>query len=114
VPRVQSASGQASVEALAVVPFVLLSALVAWQLVLVGHTLWLCAGAARAAARADLVGLSPGRAARSALPGSLERGLSVKRLADGGVRVKVRMPILLRRWPTHVEVAAASSLGERQ
>ena len=61
------------------VPAVILVALIGWQLLLAGHTLWLCAGAARAAARADLVGLSPRAAARRALPRSLERGLSVER-----------------------------------
>ena len=94
-----------------VIPFVLLSALLAWQLVLAGHTLWLCAGAARAAARADAVGLSPGRAARSALPDSLERGMSVERRAGGGVRVAIRLPILSHAWRGPVSVAARASLG---
>lgn len=98
-------------EAVAVVPAVILAALIGWQLVLAGHTLWLCAGAARAAARADVVGLSPGRAARSALPKSLERGLSVERSDSGGVRVEVPVPILLRAWQSPVRVAAVASLG---
>ena len=98
-------------EAVAVVPAVILAALIGWQLVLAGHTLWLCAGAARAAARADVVGMSPGRAARRALPKSLERGLSVVRSDSGGVRVEVRVPILLRAWQSPVRVAAVASLG---
>ncbi|HZB05162.1 MAG TPA: hypothetical protein VE449_01130 [Thermoleophilaceae bacterium] len=106
-----SESGQASVDAVALVPAVLLAAVVAWQLVLTGHTLWLCAGAARAAARAEAVGLSPERAARRALPDSLGRGLSVERRAAGGVRVEVQVPLLLRVWEGPVEVAASSSLG---
>jgi pilus assembly protein CpaE len=112
VPRIRPESGQASVEAIAVVPLVLLAAALAWQLVLVGHTLWLCANAARAAARAELVGESPGAAARSALPGSLERDLSVRRVAEGGVRVTVRLPLLVRAWGSPVRVAAVASLGE--
>jgi hypothetical protein len=92
---------------------VVLAATVAWQLVLTGHTLWLCAHASRAAARADLVGASPARAARSALPRSLERDLSVRRLDGGGVRVELRVPLLLRGWRSPVEVAASSSLGDR-
>jgi hypothetical protein len=99
------------VEAVAVVPAMILAALIGWQLVLAGHTLWLCAGAARAAARAELVGVSPSRAARSALPGSLERGLSVDRPDGGGVRVEVRVPILVRAWQSPVRVAAVASLG---
>jgi hypothetical protein len=113
VLRLRTESGQASVETIALVPLVLLAATVAWQLVLTGHTLWLCAQAARAAARAELVGASPARAARSALPRSLERDLAVRRLDDGRVRVELRVPLLVRRWRSPVEVAASSSLGER-
>jgi len=98
------------VEAVAVVPAVVLAALIGWQLVLAGHTLWLCAGAARAAARADVVGMSPARAARSALPKSLERGLSVERSDGGRVRVEVRVPILLHAWQSPVRVAAVTAL----
>jgi hypothetical protein len=112
VSRIGSESGQASVETVALVPLVLLAAALAWQLVLTGHTLWLCANAARAAARADLVGDSPVRAARSALPRSLERDLRVKRV-DGGVRVELRLPLVLRSWRSPVEITAAASLGER-
>jgi hypothetical protein len=111
VLAIRSESGQAAVESVAMVPLVLLAVAVAWQLVLTGHTLWLCAHAARAAARAELVGRSPERAARSALPRSLERELSVRRLDDGGVRVKLRLPLLLRAWGSPLEVSAVSSLG---
>jgi len=109
--RPRSESGQASVEAVAVVPALILAALIGWQLVLVGQTLWLCAAAARTAARADLVGLSPGSAARSAVPRSLERGMSVERASEGGLRVELRLPILLRAWQSPVRVAAVASLG---
>ena len=101
-------------EAVAVVPAVVAAALVAWQLVLAGQALWLCAGAARAAARADAVGLSPERAARSALPEALESGLSVERHEGGRVRVELRIPLLLPATPSPVRVAAVSSLGERK
>jgi hypothetical protein len=113
VSHIRSESGQASVEAVAIVPLVLLAAAVAWQLVLTGHTLWLAAGAARAAARADLVGESPARAARTALPRSLERGMSVRRVDAGGVRVELRLPLVVPSWRSPIEIAAASSLSER-
>ena len=71
--------GQASVELVAAVPFVLLVGLVAWQLVLAGHALSLCANAARVAARAEAVGRDPRAAARSALPRGMEPGLEVVR-----------------------------------
>jgi hypothetical protein len=110
VLSVRPESGQASVETVALVPLVLLAAAIAWQLVLTGHTLWLCANAARAAARAELVGASPTRAARSALPHSLERDLSVTRTASG-IRVRVRLPLLLHAWHTPLRLAATTSLG---
>jgi hypothetical protein len=99
------------VELIAVLPLVLLAGAVAWQLALAGDAAWLCAHAARAAARADAVGLSPEVAARHALPGSLEGGLRVRRLRGGGVRASLRVPLLLRAWTTPVRVSATSSLG---
>jgi hypothetical protein len=105
--------GQASIELVAVLPFVLLAAAVVWQLVLVGHTAWLTAQAARAGARADAVGRDADAAARSTLPRSLERGLEVDRLRAGGVRVSVRIPLVLSAWEAPVRVAAVSSLGSQ-
>jgi hypothetical protein len=104
-------SGQASVELVAALPLVLLAGLVAWQLALAGQTAWLTAHAARAAARAAAVGRSPTAAARSALPRSMERGLSVERRRAGGVRVAVRVPLLLRSWRSPMSVSATASLG---
>jgi hypothetical protein len=106
--------GQASVELLGAVPAMLLTALVAWQLVLAGHTLWLTAQAARVAARAEAVGRSPAAAARSALPRSLEHGLGVSRPRRGGVTVRVRVPLVVRGWRSPVSVAASSSFGGRR
>jgi type IV secretory pathway TrbD component len=103
--------GQASVELVAALPVVLAVALAAWQLALIGHAAWLSAHAARAAARADAVGRSPGRAARSALPRSLRHGLVVER-SGPRVRVRVRVPLLLRRR-SRVSITARSSLGGR-
>jgi hypothetical protein len=95
----------------ALLPLVLLAGLIAWQLVLAGHTLWLSAGAARVAARADTVGASAEQAARSALPDSMDRDLIVERLREGGVRVSVGVPLLLPGWRGPVRVSATSSLG---
>jgi hypothetical protein len=109
---IDSDRGQASIELVGVLPFVLLVGAVVWQLALAGHTAWLTANAARAGARADAVGRDATSAARSALPRTLERGLEVERLREGGVRVSVRVPLLLRGWETPVRVNAASSLGK--
>ena len=111
-PRARSQAGQASVELLGAMPWLVLAAAVAWQLALTGQTAWLCANAARVAARADLVERSPRAAARSALPRGLERGLQVKR-EGSRVRVAVRLPILLRRWHSPVRISARASLGRR-
>jgi pilus assembly protein CpaE len=106
-------AGQASVELVAMLPVVLLVGALAWQLALAGHTAWLTAHAARSAARADAVGRGPVGAARSALPRSLEDELEVERLARGGVRVSVQVPLLLRRWDAPLRVGAVASLGRR-
>jgi hypothetical protein len=104
-------SGQASVELLAALPFVLAVALAAWQIALTGHTLWLCAHAARSAARAAAVDRDAGAAARSALPRSLEPGLKVRKRKAGGVRVELPVPVLVRRWRAPVTVSASASFG---
>lgn len=104
--------GQASVELLGTVPAVLLVAALVWELALAGHTAWLCANAARAGARAQAVGASPGAAARSALPRSLERGMKVEKRPGGAVRVRVRVPIVLRTWQGPLSVSATSRLGD--
>jgi hypothetical protein len=107
-------SGQASVELVAAIPLVLAVGAIVWQLALTGHTAWLTAHAARNAARADSVGRDARAAARSALPALLERELEVDRLREGGVRVSVRVPLLVRRWRTPIRVAATSSLGRER
>jgi hypothetical protein len=104
--------GQASVELAAVLPFVVLAGLMCWQLALAGHVAWMAAHAARAGARAEVVGEDPAAAARSTLPRGLEHGLEVKRAASGRVSVSVDVPFLLHRWRTPLEVSASSRLGE--
>ena len=102
--------GQASVELLGTVPAVLLVAALLWQLALAGQAAWLCANAARAAARAQAVGRSAPAAARSALPRSLERGMRVDDRGDA-VRVRLRVPLLLRAWHSPLTVAATAHLA---
>jgi hypothetical protein len=102
--------GQATIELLGVVPAVLVAGLVVWQLVLVGHTAWMSAHAARAAARAELVGEDAGTAARSAVPDALERGLEVERTGTGASHVRVPVPIVHTGWSGPVKIAARASL----
>ena len=86
-------SGQAAVELVAVLPVVVALLAGLWQVALVGPGGVAAAGAARAAARADALGLDPRAAARARLPARLERGLRVREVARGGeVTVSVRVP----------------------
>src|SRR3954451_19024878 len=109
--RLRDDRGQAAVEFVATLPFVVVAVLVAWQLVLVGHVAWDTAGAGRSAARAALVRRDAGRAARAALPPPLRSGTRVGRLAGGAVRVSVPVPLVVYRWRTPLRLSAAASLG---
>jgi TadE-like protein len=86
--------GQASIETVALLPVLLLAAVACWQAVLVGWTAVSAAHAARAAARAELVGDPPQPAAMAALPDSMRAGLAVR--SDGrAVHVHVRVPAVI-------------------
>jgi hypothetical protein len=100
--------GTASVELVAVVPFLLLAVVAAAQIALAGQALWSAGVAARAGARAAAVGGDAAAAARSALPPSLRQGARVE--AAGGVEVRVEVPRLIPSLPS-VRVAASSDLG---
>jgi len=104
-------SGQASVELIGTLPFVICGALIAWQLVLVGHVAWMTAHAARAGARAAVVSRDAALAARSALPPPLRDGVRVARPVGGGVRVSVPVPVLLHRWASPLSISASADLG---
>ena len=89
-----SEEGQAAVELVAVLPFVVLLAAIMWQAALAGQAAWLAGSAARAAARAQAVGGDPAAAARGVLPARLERGLHVRARPDGAVTVTVPVPLV--------------------
>jgi hypothetical protein len=104
--------GTASVELVAAVPFLLLALAVAVQIALAGQALWSASVAARAGARAALVGADPKAAARRALPATMRVGAVVEEDEDDGVvSVKVPVPTLLPQLP-EVKVGARSGLGE--
>jgi hypothetical protein len=92
-----SEDGTASVETVAAIPFLLLAVLVAAQLGLAGYALWSAGLAARAGARAGLVGGDAAGAARRALPAALRDGAEVS--DGGGVSVRVAIPRLLPAVP---------------
>src|SRR3954452_12623 len=101
-PRAERAAhgeeGTASVELVAVVPFLLLALLAAAQIALAGQALWSASVAARAGARAAAVGGAAAAAARAALPSSMRAKAKVE---DGeGVSVRVEVPRLIPSLPS--------------
>jgi Flp pilus assembly protein TadG len=99
--------GTASVELVAVVPFLLLAVLVAAQIGLAGQALWSAGVAARAGARAALVGGDATTAARRALPASMRAEAEVN---DGdAVSVRVVIPRLVPALP-ELTVGAKAAL----
>lgn len=100
--------GTASVELVAVVPFLLLAVVAAAQIALAGQALWSAGVAARAGARAAVVGGDAVAAARSALPPSLREDAKVE--DEEGVSVGVDVPLLIPSLPI-VRVGASSDLG---
>jgi hypothetical protein len=106
--RGRGEEGSASLELIGTLPFLLLAIAIAAQLGLAGASLWSAGIAARAGARAALVGRSAGDAARAALPPSLRGGSKVD--AFGGVSVEVPVPRLLPGLPPF-GVTAKTRLG---
>jgi hypothetical protein len=96
------------VELIAVVPFLLLAVLVAAQIGIAGQALWSAGVAARAGARAALVGGDAVAAARRALPPPLRSGAEVS--DSGAVSVRVAIPRLLPGMPS-LMVGAKTELG---
>ncbi len=99
--------GTASVELVAAVPFLLLAILVVAQIALAGQALWSASVAARAGARAALVGGDATATARAALPPSMREGVRVEE--GDGVVVGVEVPRLVPSLP-HLRVEAGSGL----
>jgi hypothetical protein len=99
--------GTASVELIAAVPLLLLAVLAAAQIGIAGAALWSAGVAARAGARAALVGGDAAAAARRALPTAMRDGARVDD-ADG-VSVEVAVPRLLPELP-RVMVGASANL----
>lgn len=86
--------GQVSVELLGMVPWLLLAALVAWQLMLAAYTAVSVGNAARTASRVESRGGEAEEAGRLALPGILADGATVT-TEDEEVSVTAKVPILI-------------------
>jgi hypothetical protein len=106
--RNRGEAGSVSLELIGALPFLLVAILVAAQLALAGASLWSAALAARAGARAALVGDGAAGAARRALPPPLKAGSAVG--DSGGVSVEVAVPRLLPGLPP-LSVGARTRLG---
>lgn len=104
---IRSERGQAAAELVAIVPIAVAVVALVAQLAIAGFSLWTAADAARAGARAAAVGGDPEAAARSALPGWLERGAEIE--SAGSVEVRVRAPAVVPGVPA-VAVGASAEL----
>ena len=100
--------GTASVELIGVAPLLLLAVLAAAQIGAAGYALWSAGVAARAGARAQLVGRDAGEAAKRALPAALREGAGVSE--DGELSVSVPVPRIVPAMP-RISVAASAALG---
>ncbi len=87
--------GQAAVELVALLPLIVVLAIGGVQVAVTLHTWSAAHEAARAAARADLVGASATDAARRSLVGASAAGMWVHATTrpDGTHRVRVRLPV---------------------
>ena len=100
--------GQASVELIGAIPALLVAVLIAAQLVAAGHALWSAALAARAGARASVVGTRRRRRGAAGATGVLREGARIGE--DDGVSVRVEVPRLLPGMP-ELRVGSRTSLG---
>ena len=94
-PRTHRDRGQASVELVALLPLIALLAVGGVQVVSALNAWSAVHEAARAGARAELVGAAGADAARRALLGAPSRGVRVRATsgADGTHRVRVQAPV---------------------
>ena len=109
--RGRAQDGQSAVELVALVPALLLLALVAWQIAVAAHAWTFAQGSARAGARAHEVGAPVGRAARGVLPAGYARRALVDTPRDDRVRVRLAVPRVVPFGPRPGEVAATVRFG---
>jgi hypothetical protein len=106
-----SASGQATIETIALVPVLLAVGLGLMQLLAVGYASVLAGGAAEAGALALAGGRDPRAAAKEALPGWSEAHAQVG-VKGGRVEIHLRPPSPLHALAERLEVTAAAEVEE--
>jgi hypothetical protein len=99
--------GQASLELLAAVPFVIVTAIVCMQLLAAGYSLTLADGAAEAGALALASDLSPEGAVEAALPGWADERFEVEH-TGGRLVVRLRPPAPLEAIGRALEVSSSA------
>ncbi len=99
--------GQASVELLAAVPFVLVASILCLQLLAAGYTLTLADGAAEAGALALASDLPPEPAVEAALPGWARERIEIEQ-SGGRLLVKLRPPSPLAAVGRALEVSSSA------
>ena len=111
VGKARREDGTASVELVAVVPFLLLAILVAAQIGVVGYAAWSAGIASRAGARASVVERDGSVAAKRALPPALRSDARIRDGDGDGVSVRVVVPRLLPGMPP-LSVGAETELSD--
>ena len=99
--------GQASVELLAAVPFVLVAAILCLQLLAAGYTLTLADGAVEAGALALASDLPPEPAVEAALPGWARERIEIEQ-SGGRLLVRLRPPSPLAAVGRALEVSSSA------
>ncbi len=100
---------------MALLPALVLVALIGWQVVVAAHTWTVAGGAARAGARANEVGAPYERAARGSLPAGAARraDIAARTARTGTVRVRVELPVRrVPAWIPPVTVAREAATGQ--
>ena len=87
--------GQGTVELVALLPLIAALVIGSWQAIVIGQSWWLVGVAARAAARAQVIGASPASAARRALPRGARGRLVVLRRGAGELTVRLAVPAVV-------------------
>jgi hypothetical protein len=108
--RLREEAGQASVEFMGWLGWVLLAGFTAWQLLLAGWAKIEATNAARTASRVIAKSGNPDKAAKNALPGALRDGVKVDVSGDK-VTVRVPMPILI---PSFASIEDLKLKGEAE
>lgn len=86
--------GQASVELIGMLPFLVLAGLLVWQLLLVGYSINSAENAARAASRVEARGGDGEKAAKRVVASPLREGMTTEIDGEKAV-VHVRVPLIV-------------------